>query len=176
MTETDPIRERELTEPVSLTLPRGDFNPAAAGWARQPIVDTTGIGRGWGRNKRWEYWGVITPTHLIGLTISHIDYAAVHELWVLDRASEQTWSQSATVIPARGVELPAVVAGPRGGGRRISPWPSMRSTAELAFARSRPVCAWICGHSCRPGTNGSPWWCRGAGPGSSTRSRTWHGR
>ena len=88
MTEADLTRERELTEPVSLTLPRGDFNPAAAGWARQPIVDTTGIGRGWGRNKRWEYWGVITPTHLIGLTISHIDYAAVHELWVLDRASE----------------------------------------------------------------------------------------
>src|SRR5699024_305950 len=33
------------------------------------------------------------------------------ELWVLDRASEQTWSQSATVTPPRGVELPAVVEG-----------------------------------------------------------------
>ena len=24
--------------------------------------------RGWGRNKRWEYWGVVTPTHILGVT------------------------------------------------------------------------------------------------------------
>lgn len=124
MTEGRVRHERELTEPVSLTLPGGGFNRAAAGWARQPIVDTTGFGRGWGRNKRWEYWGVVTPTHLIGLTVSHIDYAAVHEVWVADRATERTWSQGATVIPPRGVQLPPAAEG----------GPARGSAKELALA------------------------------------------
>ncbi|MBW9092194.1 DUF2804 domain-containing protein [Microbacterium jejuense] len=107
------MTERELTAPVALTLPDGRVNPEAIGWARQPIVDTSGIGRGLGRNKRWEYWNVTTPTHILALTVSSIDYAAVHEVWVFDRATERTWGKGATVIPARGVELPAgVESGP----------------------------------------------------------------
>ena len=47
-----------------------------------------------------------TPTHVLALTVSSIDYAAVHEVWVLDRATERTWGENATVLPARGVELP----------------------------------------------------------------------
>ncbi len=97
----------ELTERVSLTLPNGRLNRAAVGWARQPVVDTAGVGRGfWGRNKRWEYWGITTPTHLLALTVSSIDYAAVHEVWVFDRATGREWRHGATVIPPRGVELP----------------------------------------------------------------------
>jgi hypothetical protein len=107
------MTERELTAPVSLTLPNGRVNPDAIGWARQPIVDTSGIGAGLGRNKRWEYWNVTTPTHILALTVSSIDYAAVHEVWVLDRATEQSWGKGATVIPSRGAELPAgVESGP----------------------------------------------------------------
>jgi hypothetical protein len=106
------VTERELTEPVSLTLPNGRLNHAAMGWARQPIVDTSGIGgRHWGRNKRWEYWNVATPTHILALTVSSIDYAAVHEVWVFDRATEREWHAAATVLPARGVELPASLDG-----------------------------------------------------------------
>ena len=97
--------EPELTEPVSLTLPDGSLNRAAVGWATQPIVDTSGIARGRGRNKRWEYWNVTTPTHIIGLTVSHIDYACVPEVWVYDRETEVTHSATATVIPPRGTVL-----------------------------------------------------------------------
>ncbi|MBI5028752.1 MAG: DUF2804 domain-containing protein [Actinobacteria bacterium] len=107
--------ERELTAPVSLTLPDGTLNPDAIGWARRPLVDTSGIGgrRGWPRNKRWEYWNVVTPTHVLALTVSHIDYAAVHEVWVFDRRSQQAWPAAATVLPARGATLPASLgAGP----------------------------------------------------------------
>lgn len=104
---------RELTEPTSLTLPNGRLNPDAVGWARQPIVDTSGLARGRGRNKRWEYWNVTTPTHILALTVSSLDYAAVHEVWVLDRAAERAWGKKATVIPARGSELPATVASGR---------------------------------------------------------------
>jgi hypothetical protein len=107
------MTERELTAPVSLTLPNGRVNPAAIGWARQPLVDTSGLARGRGRNKRWEYWNITTPTHILALTLSSIDYAAVHEVWVFDRATERTWTKGATVIPSRGVELPAnVESGP----------------------------------------------------------------
>ncbi len=104
MTQVD---TRELTSEVSLTGPDGRLDRAAVGWARRPLVDTAGIGCGWGRTKRWEYWNVTTPTHILALTVSHIDYAAVHEVWVLERETEHTWQRSATVIPARGVELPA---------------------------------------------------------------------
>lgn len=101
---------RELTEPVSLTGADGRLNAGAVGWARRPLVDTAGIGRGphrtWGRNKRWEYWSVITPTHILALTVSSIDYAAVHEAWVFDRNTQRSLHQPATVLPARGVELP----------------------------------------------------------------------
>ena len=114
------MTERELTAPVPLTHPDGRVNPDAIGWARQPLVDTSGIGRGRGRNKRWEYWNVTTPTHILALTVSSIDYAAVHEVWVFDRVAERTWGKAATVIPARDVELAATLVGPDGrdGGAR----------------------------------------------------------
>jgi len=99
----------ELTAPVPLTLADGRLNRAAVGWARQPLVDTSGLGRGRGRNKRWEYWNVTTPTHILALTVSSIDYAAVHEVWVFDRATERTWGAAVTAIPSRGVELPATL-------------------------------------------------------------------
>ena len=108
-------RERELTAPVALTLPNGRLNPAAIGWARTPLVDTSGIAAArrpfphqWGRNKRWEYWNVITPTHILALTISSIDYAAVHEAWVFERATERSWGRVATVVPAVVVMTAAV--------------------------------------------------------------------
>ncbi|WP_454261340.1 hypothetical protein [Pseudoxanthomonas mexicana] len=55
MTAPDPFPapavtpERELTAPVSLTLANGRLNPAASGFARSPLVDTSGIGgrHGW---------------------------------------------------------------------------------------------------------------------------------
>jgi len=135
------MAERELIAPVTLTLPDGSLNPDAVGWARRPLVDTSGIDgrRGWPRNKRWEYWNVVTPTHVLAATVSSIDYAAVHEIWVLDRATEQTWGAAPTVIPARGVVLPARlgegVASARAAGLFIEITPEggavrLRATAE----------------------------------------------
>jgi hypothetical protein len=103
------VAERELTEPVALIGADGRLNPSAVGWARRPLVDTSGIDgrRAWGRNKRWEYWNVATPTHVVALTVSSIDYAAVNEVWVFDRRTQQTWGRAPTVLPSRGVKLPA---------------------------------------------------------------------
>lgn len=57
--------EHEITEPVDLCLPDGSLNPAAVGWSRKPLHRANL--RGWGRTKRWEYWCVTTPTHLVAL-------------------------------------------------------------------------------------------------------------
>ena len=74
--------EREITEPVDLCLPSGRLRPDAVGWSRRPLHHANL--RGWGRNKRWEYWGIVTPTHVVGLVASSLDYAGVHSLYVLD--------------------------------------------------------------------------------------------
>lgn len=103
------MTERELVERVRLLGPDGRLNPDAVGWARRPLVDTSGIDgrRSFGRNKRWEYWNIATPTHILALTMSSLDYAAVHEVWVFDRSTGVGWGRSATVLPARDVLLPA---------------------------------------------------------------------
>ncbi|MBS1673511.1 MAG: DUF2804 domain-containing protein [Actinobacteria bacterium] len=101
------MNEREITAPVSLTTPNGALNPAALGWTRTALHDTSGIGRGhWGRNKRWEYWNVMTPTHILAATVSGIDYLALHSVWVLDRATQESVETTVLDPGARSVTLP----------------------------------------------------------------------
>lgn len=97
--------EREITEPVDLCLPDGRLNPGAVGWTRRPLHRANL--RGWGRGKRWEYWGVVTPSHVIGLVASSLDYAGVHGLYVLDRATGVETAHDAVVPLARGAIFPA---------------------------------------------------------------------
>lgn len=96
----------ELIVPTSLTTIDGRLNPGAVGWARRPLWDTSGIGRGRGRNKRWEYWNITTGDFILALTISSLDYAAVNEVWLYEISTGQTWHHTETAIPAHGVELP----------------------------------------------------------------------
>ncbi|QCX28481.1 DUF2804 family protein [Nocardioides jishulii] len=106
------VAERELTAPVSLTLPDGRLNPEAVGWCRTPLVTTDGIGQGLlgkGRSKRWEYWAVTTPTHVVAVVVSHLDFAGVNSLWVLDRATGQTVLHEAITPLGRGVTLPGTL-------------------------------------------------------------------
>ncbi|GGF01728.1 DUF2804 domain-containing protein [Mycetocola zhadangensis] len=106
------MRELEITAPVSLTGPDGRLNPAAVGWSRTPMHNTDGIGkigRGWGRNKRWEYWAVTTPTHIVSVTVSSLDYASVHDLWVFDRATEEVVHTGVIRPLSRSVRLPGTL-------------------------------------------------------------------
>lgn len=64
--------ERELSEPVDLCLPDGTLNPAAVGWTRAPLHRANL--RGWGRNKRFEYWCITTPEIVVAVNVSHSDY------------------------------------------------------------------------------------------------------
>lgn len=93
----------EITTPVDLCDARGRLHRAAVGWSRTPLHRANL--RGWGRTKRWEYWGLVTDTHVVGLTLSSLDYAGVEAVYVLDRATGEEIVHEATVPLARGVEL-----------------------------------------------------------------------
>ncbi|MBO2451667.1 DUF2804 domain-containing protein [Actinomadura barringtoniae] len=113
--------EQEITEGVELCLADGRLNPGAVGWTRRPLHRANL--RGWGRVKRWEYWGIVTPTHIVGLVASSLDYAGVYGVYVLDRESGVETSKDVAVPFARGVVMPdrsgVGTAAVRGGGVRI---------------------------------------------------------
>lgn len=66
--------EREIVSPVDMGLANGRLNPDAVGWSRRALHRPNL--RGWGRNKRFEYWCVTTPEFVITANISNQDYRA----------------------------------------------------------------------------------------------------
>ena len=94
----------EITAPVALCAADGRLNPAAVGWSRRPLH--TGNLRGWGRNKRWEYWGIVSRDAIVGLTVSSLDYAGLQSIYVLDRRTGTETMRTAVEPLARSVELP----------------------------------------------------------------------
>lgn len=111
------IDEKHIESPTTLSLFQGSqptkkMNPLAHGWSATPLISTelhTGLGT-WGRNKRWEYWGIMTPTHIIGVTISSLEYAGVNQLYVVDRATLESHSTEVIDPLARKVTLPSTYA------------------------------------------------------------------
>lgn len=75
--------EPEITEPVNLCDPRGRLNPAAIGWSRHPMHHCNLRGH-WPRKKRWNYWAVVSPTHLFSVTLSNVDYLGLPFIYLLD--------------------------------------------------------------------------------------------
>ncbi|TDD46375.1 DUF2804 domain-containing protein [Nonomuraea terrae] len=128
--------EREITEPVDLCLPDGRLDPAAIGWTRRPLHRANL--RGWGRAKRWEYWGIVTPTHIVGLVASSLDYAGLHGVYVLDRATGRETAKDVVVPFARHAVFPdrsgTGTASVRGGGVRIDIAQSPGGTSISAVA------------------------------------------
>ncbi|MER7313560.1 MULTISPECIES: DUF2804 domain-containing protein [Streptomyces] len=105
--------EHEITEPVDLCLPDGRLDRAAVGWSRVPLHRANL--RGWGRTKRWEYWCVTTPTHLVALTVSDLDFLALNTVYLLEFGAGGRETERTSIVPgARGVRLPDTVAGSPG--------------------------------------------------------------
>ena len=97
--------ETEITEPVDLCDTKGQLNPAARGWARQPMLRAN-LRRAGGRKKRWDYWCVIDPDVIISATYADIDYAGLANVWILDRR-DSTEVSAGTLVPfSRGISLP----------------------------------------------------------------------
>lgn len=111
------IAEKEITQPVNLCLPSGRLNPDAVGWTRTALHRTAL--RGWGRNKRFEYWCVITPTHIVSLNISHHDYRANVSVTSVDRSSYGEIRQGGnTWLPRRGGLTDAAGGAPMQASRK----------------------------------------------------------
>ena len=104
--------EPEITAPVDLCDDRGRLNPAAVGWTRQPRHRANL--RGWGRTKRWEYWCVQGPECVLALTVSTIDYLALHTVWFMtyprDGHSGAEIDKTA-IVPLGSVALPDTSGG-----------------------------------------------------------------
>lgn len=106
------VDTNEITTAVDLQTPDGRLDPAAVGWTRRPLHRTDRVGhvpRRWGRAKRWEYWALLTPTYVVSLTVSALDYAGLTQVWVLDRATGEEVDAVAVVPFARGTVLPGTL-------------------------------------------------------------------
>lgn len=129
--------EREIIERVDLCERDGRLSPAAIGWTRTPLHRANL--RGWGRNKRWEYWGVVTPTHVVGLTVASLDYVGLCSIYVLDRARGTELDREGLVPFAIGTVLPDRSGGGpvrgRAGGVSIDIDEERGGTRILASAR-----------------------------------------
>lgn len=105
-----PEDERELTAPVALCTPDGRLHPDAVGWSRRPVHDCRLPGS-WGRRKRWDYWCVTAPGHVLSVTYADVDYLGTADVWFLDLATGRTFRASASVPLARGFAMPDTVGG-----------------------------------------------------------------
>lgn len=99
----DSMTLREILKPTPLCLADGRLNPDAVGFTRRPLHIPNL--RGWGRKKRWEYWGLVSETHLVGLTIASLDYAGLLHIYVLDRRDGSHFSEERVLPFGLGVRL-----------------------------------------------------------------------
>lgn len=116
----------EISTPVRLCGPDGRLNPDAVGYTRRGLHETQLPG--WGRNKRWERWGIITGSHVIELGIANLDYVGILRIDAYDRTTGEQISQRALLPPgremARAIQLPDSLppfeARARGGKLKLS--------------------------------------------------------
>ena len=105
-----PYTEPKLTEPVDLCDHRGNLNPNAVGWSRYPLHNCNLKGH-WPRKKRWNYWAVVSPTHLFSVTLSNVDYLGLPFLYLLD-FSTKAYAEKTLLKPfGAGCNLPPQVGG-----------------------------------------------------------------
>jgi len=112
MTQSKP--QQEITESLPLLNPQGSL--AKIGWARQPLWDCNleavqfypPLGRPLQRFrvKRWDYYGLTTPTHFYSFTLADLGYAGQVFAYIVDFARRSHHEETLTVPFARGIQLP----------------------------------------------------------------------
>lgn len=97
--------EREITTAVDLCTVDGRLNPDARGWSRVPLHRANLRGK-FGRNKRWDYWGILAGDLAISSTYSNVDYLGIVDVWWADLATGRTGGRARTMPFPRRLELP----------------------------------------------------------------------
>lgn len=102
----------EIVEKDKLLDKKGTLN--VIGWARQPLLDTNFEDLNFCalrflhplRIKRWQYYGITTPTHFVSFTISNVGYLASVFTYVLDFQTREYHEETLNIPFGRGVVLP----------------------------------------------------------------------
>jgi hypothetical protein len=153
--------QHELTTPSPLLDGQGGL--VQVGWSRQPLLDANLEDARFYqlralqplRIKRWDYYGLTTPTHYVSFTLADLGYAGQVFAYVVDLQAPGHHEETLTVPFARGIHLPrnsaegdstfdngrvrmAFQAEPGSLGRRLSvSWPGFGGqglAAELTLA------------------------------------------
>lgn len=96
--------ESEITEPVLLCDSKGLLNPKAIGFARHPLIQSNLSGN-FMRKKKWNYWCVYGEDLLFSATITHLDYAAVCFVYILDYETQRFYEKQITIPFGRSVKM-----------------------------------------------------------------------
>lgn len=99
-----PSPHPEITADMDLVRPDGRLDPAAIGWTRRPH-HVARFRRPDLRSKRWEWWGVVTPRHIVGMTVADARYVGLTTVHVLDRHTGEQHAVDVVSPLARGVAL-----------------------------------------------------------------------
>ena len=103
------MSEHEITTAGPLLTRDGRL--AEVGWARRPLRDANldqaapGRLRRW-RLKRWDYYGIWTPDLFVSATLSHLGYAALAFVYVVDLRDGTIAEQTRIHLLGRGIDLP----------------------------------------------------------------------
>jgi hypothetical protein len=102
--------EREVVEPVDLCDSDGKLNRAAVGWSRQPL-HRCALPAGWGRRKRWDFWGLTAPGCAMNLVIADVDYLGIAGAWFRDLTTGESIEKGRASPFGRAMTLPDRVGG-----------------------------------------------------------------
>ncbi len=104
--------QHELVRPSPLLDSEG--NLVQVGWARQPLLDCNlEKARFYAvpwlqrfRIKRWDYYGLTTPTHYFSFTLADLGYAGQAFAYVVDLTTGDYHEETLTIPLGRGIFLP----------------------------------------------------------------------
>jgi hypothetical protein len=106
------MRQQEITASGPLLAPDGRL--ASVGWSRQPMLDCNleaarfyraRFLQRW-RIKRWDYYGLTTPTDFFSFTIADIGYLGSIFAYRMDLQTGAYHEETLTIPFARGIALP----------------------------------------------------------------------
>ena len=100
--------EREILVPTPLCDKKGNLNPEAIGYARKPIIDCNLSGH-FMRKKKWNYWCVYGEDILFSATISHLDYAAVCFVYLLEYETQRYFEKTVVIPLGTNIKMPTQV-------------------------------------------------------------------
>lgn len=88
--------EREIYKTVELCDAKGQLNPEAIGFARQPLI-VSNLKGNFMRKKKWNYWCVFGEEIMFSATISHLDYATVCFVYFLNYETQRFYEKTIVV-------------------------------------------------------------------------------